>query len=499
MARYGDDVLSCFANADAGYVVTNPPKWLAIARWKPRICLGRPGDRRVLAVDVVPSGAIPTALYQGEVVVLQRKHKNLRVVVCVLEEGIERHPEIEEFCRKLGIGLKVFLPGFGMETKVRTDLDPYTSESPIPIEEGWFPARIVERARGLKRLAFASTIDQFVAGCPAVASDDTATLRLVCSTIDALLQQHRTFSTNIGQYMRLAHFESLLKLTSPEATEHVFYSFRVFLAGCPIIDQFYQVFRMAHERFQIGRAAPSVEYAWLLSAVFHDVGRPKEGATRLMDEELGDPDIEVVIRGKDTRWLRDEYRRARDALGSLAAFVAAGAHENGWDAGAIADQDAREMTIAWTRLYDSLESHAIIGSLDFLAHVFQSAAAVNERTNRPFVLSHAVPAALAILLHDWRIWKNARSWKIFPINVAATPLAALLIYLDTWDDYKRKGPNSLIYVRDYVVDDSGARVTVEWADSAALEKEKIKYEAFKTALLPGPFSLTIDAHMAEAE
>ena len=60
-------------------------------------------------------------------------------------------------------------------------------------------------------------------------------------------------------------------------------------------------------------------------------------------------------------------------------------------------------------------------------------------------------------------------------------MAALLIYLDTWDDYRRKGPEPLIFVRNYVVDTRGASVTVEWADSQ-LGKEKLKYRKFKSAM-----------------
>ncbi len=138
------------------------------------------------------------------------------------------------------------------------------------------------------------------------------------------------------------------------------------------------------------------------------------------------------------------------------------------------------MATAWTKLYADLRSHAVIGSLDFLAEVFRTATAADESANRPFVVTHAVPAALAILLHDWRIWEDAKTWGLFPINFPAMPMTALLIYLDTWDDYRRRGRKPTIFVRDYTVDAQGATVTVEWADSESLGREQLKYRAFKS-------------------
>lgn len=233
----------------------------------------------------------------------------------------------------------------------------------------------------------------------------------------------------------------------------------------------------------------------------------------LLDEQLQDEDEVVTVQVKDSHWLRPEVQSARWSLASLATFVARCPQRGNWDSGTIPDQDADDLEFALTRLYsgvsrshDSFEStdlvlrsHAVVGAMDFLSALFRTAKAANETVNRPFVVTHAVPAALAILLHDWRIWGDAKTWELFPINFTATPLTALLIYLDTWDDYKRKGTGPTIYVRDYVIDSQGASVTVEWADSKSLDKEKLKYRKFKSALCEKPFNLKISASMARNE
>ncbi len=499
MTTLGREVLRHLRAGGPTLVEVAPPSWLATARWRPEILVGEQPGTRLLAVDVIPSAGIPWTIYREEVSRLLQAHRDLRVVVCVLEDGFARHPGIERECSQLRIGLKVLLPGLGIETIVKTDLDPSVTAATLPKEEGWFPSAILAAASGLQRVCFAQQIDRFIQDLNATGHDEHAVFDLVRGTIDALLGRHPTVGPNIQQFMRLSHFETLLRLASPGSSEHVFHSFRVFLAGCPIINQFYDVFRFAHERFCLRAAEDlSVEYAWLLASIFHDIGRPKEGVGQLVDDELQDEDLEVTIRGKETRWLRPEWRCARSALASLGAFVGRLPASGNWDGGIVPDARGEDLAAVWTKLYDDLRSHAVIGSMDFLAELFRTAAAADETANRPFVVTHAVPAALAILLHDWRIRQDAKRWGLFPINSSAMPMAALLIYLDTWDDYRRKGPEPLIFVRDYTVNARGASVTVEWADSESLEKEKVKYRAFKSALRAKPFQLKITARMARS-
>lgn len=511
MTQLGVEILKHLRATTPQLAEAASPRWLSKARWKPEIVLRVPGDSRLLAVDVIASASVSRIIYREAVAPLLKEYQNLRVDVCVLEEGFCQHPDVELFCKEMGIGLKVLLPGLGLQTVVRTDFDPEILAGRLPTEDGWIPSAILKAALGMNHFQFASEIDRFIADLATAGSDQAAAFDLVKRTIDTLLAHHPTFAPHIKQFMRLSHFETLLRFTSPNSTEHVFHSFRVFLAGCPIINQFYDVFQSSHERFCLGPLNNlSVEYTWLLASVFHDIGRPKEGVVQLVEDELQDEDFEVKVIVKDTHWLRPECRASRDVLASLAAFVATLPSTGTWDAGAVPNAQAADLAAALTALYggvmrsgDSTEavelvlrSHAVIGSLDFLAEVFRTAAAANEAANRSFVVTHAVPAALAILLHDWRIWEDARAWKLFPINSSAMPMAALLIYLDTWDDYRRRGSDPLVFVRDYAVDARGARVTIEWGDSRAFEREKVKYEAFKSALRSKGLPLKIIPRMA---
>jgi hypothetical protein len=289
--------------------------------------------------------------------------------------------------------------------------------------------------------------------------------------------------------MRLANFERLLTKLGGDTSDHVFHSFRVFLAGCPIVSRFYDQIQRAHRRLAI---CPDrnlrVEYSWLIASLFHDIGRVREGMSELV-EQVGGDEFNVV-RGSPDRWKRDDYQQARRILGSLGAHVAARGNAS-WDGGACEDRRGIELSGAWIELYNSYKIHGVIGAFDLLADVFNRMPAASERRYRPFTVSHVAPAALAVLLHDYRTWEPAKDWGLFPVSMDRNPLASLLIYLDTWDDFKRRPGSPPIAILNYVVDDTGATVLVEWPSAEALEKELHKYRNFSQALTGGPPLLKI--------
>jgi len=476
-----------------------PPSWLKRSRWKPTFCMSLSNDTRVIAIDLIPSANIPRLIYREEVRSLKGKHGRLRVIVCVLDDRLGDFPGTRAFCEEIGCGLQAFIPEVGLQTIVTTDLD-RTDEIQATIEPGWFPKHILDSAANLTNLSFHQTINEFCQKVVPLADDEEAVTTLVYGTVDRLLQHYPACHANVGGFMKLAHFESMLRQAVPNATEHVLHSFRVFLAGCPVISRFYTGIEDAHARFCLGNKKKlSVEYCWLLTAVFHDIGRPQEGARRMLEVELDDEDIDISIVGKETRWVKEKYNHARRILASLAVFAACSpVGDSEWDAGAVPDEQENALAAEWTNLYDQMSSHAVISAFDMLASIVEQARAVDERKNRPFVVTHATPAALAILLHDWRIWDNAKKWKLLPVDSNVIPMAALLIFIDTWDDFKRKGILSPISIESFTVNDKGVSVTVRWLKAEEYEKEKIKYAAFRKALRNKRFDMDINVKVANA-
>lgn len=390
-------------------------------------------------------------------------------------------------------------PNLGLIIIVETDLDPQEQKT-IQEENGFFPIAILDRAVSLNKLMFRELIDEFTEKIKVVQKSERKIIEktrdLVITTINKLLSKHPSFKGNIGQFMQLDHFEKLLQLASPASSEHIFHSFRVFLAGCPIIHANYDHFVKAHNLYSVSCREVRVEYAWLLTSIFHDIGYSKEKAVALIKDELQDDDIDIQISGKDSRWSKPGYRDALRILSSLAAFLGSNIQST-WAGGGIHDQEGETLEADWIRIYDQLSSHAVISALDFLKEICDKAKAADYRKHLPFVLAHSVPAALAILLHDWRIQEDAKRWKLFPVSVEKFPIAALLIYLDTWDDYKRKEPYADIFIKEYKIDEKGAEVYIEWGDSIQFENEKKKYASFKKSLREKTFEMEISARMAE--
>jgi hypothetical protein len=335
---------------------------------------------------------------------------------------------------------------------------------------------------------------------PQCHNDEYATHELVKATIDKLLTTYPQGHADIANFIKLLNFEKLLRGKVPASSEHVLHSFRVFLAGCSIITRYYVVFRQAYTRLSLGGMKQfSLEYMWLLTAIFHDIGRVKEGLGQYLEATF-DPLTNFGPTGKDTRWLIPEYKDARRALCSLGAFISNTPSHNGkWDGGVVSGSERTEFGKDWPALYDSYKSHAVISAFDLLAEVFEKASAIEEIDNRLFVVAHAVPAALAIFLHDWRIWEQATTWKLHPIDMAALPLAAVLVYLDTWDDYKRKGTEPTIFIEDYsVTPRRGAGVVIKWASDELYEREKgeLKYRKLMTSLVNQLCGLNISSSVA---
>ena len=498
MNQLAQEVLKFIRMDYPGMRCVSPPRWLRQSSWRSGICLKRDRDRRTLVVDILPSGTIPHALYREQVLPLLAKHRELRIVICAYEQEPEKTGSIERFCLTHAIGLKTIIPHFGLQTVVPTDLDP-AKKGPIPAEGGWFPREILLSARGLSRLSYASVLDEFIAEVQLHPDDETKTLALITGTIQNLLDQYPKCHADIANFLKLLNFEKLLRGYAPQSSEHIFHSFRVFLAGCCIIDRFYDVFREAYERLCLNVPEQfSLEYCWLLTAIFHDIGRQKEGLGQLLQLTSEDPYTDFAPSGRNTRWLEGHYERARQALTSLGVFIAATpGHRGTWDGGLVPDKRCVEHGKAWTNLYDSYKSHAVVSAFDMLAEVFDKASAVEEIENRPFVVAHAVPAALAIFLHDWRVWTQAEQWQLYPIDMAALPLAAILVYLDTWDDYKRKDGDPMIHIDRYRANQTGAAVNVKWASDAQFEREKarIKYDKLKEAIKNRVCSLRVKGYV----
>ena len=400
---------------------------------------------------------------------------------------------MQKQCKQFNLGLLIFLPGLELITVVETIIDEPKIIHDLPEELGFFPEALLSKLDNIDDLIFKDIISIFLSNIRTIQKSDSdiesKSRELVLDTVNTLLSSHPSFKNQMGRFMRLENFEKLLRIAEPDSSDHIFHSFRVFLAGCPIINKFIKYFKDAHKYYTIGRKV-KIEYSWLLTAIFHDIGRPKEKIPSFTEEQYNDEYVSIKIVGKEDRWKNQDYQKTISLLDSFAQAI--GSDEQiEWDGGSITDDNSKEFQVDLIALYDSFKSHAIISAIDFLYDICKKAKAADERKYRPFVLSHAVPAALAILLHDWRIHDQAKKWKLFPISIKRFPLAALLAFIDTWDDYKRHNSDMNMCIKKFDISDNTVNIEVVWGDSSLYEKEVTKYKAFKKYYRDKVFNMKI--------
>lgn len=138
----------------------------------------------------------------------------------------------------------------------------------------------------------------------------------------------------------------------------------------------------------------------------------------------------------------------------------------------------------------AIGSHGVISCFDYASDVLEKLAALRSQT-KTFPLYHVFPAVLAVAFHDHRIWPQLRELGIFPINMRNFPLPALLIYIDTWDDYKRAN-NRAMSIDEIAFDSDRVTVQITWSDTKVYRNEKIKYDSFNENVIFDDISLEIE-------
>jgi hypothetical protein len=450
-------------------------------------------------LDVILSGYLPKAIYRHHVTPLLKAHPELDVLIAIPEEVYDDKLQISEFCQAQGLRLSLYIPGIGLKPLVQHK----KVGKPAPLckdktEPGFCPQAILGHIDGLKTILFRTHLVKFKRQYDKCLNDPSAVLKLVRRTIEDLLNSHPAFEGTSSKIIRLLFFEELLRLRDPSTSEHVLHSFRVFIAGCIIIDRHYEVFQTAHSKFAVGASAGfHVEFTWLLTALLHDIGYVRESFGERGKKILDDDDTAITLSVLPSKWTKKHYILAKQTLSSLICYIARNKLKTGWDGGTFEDSESIALSEELIQLYSNGKSHAVISAIESLARIIENGQAAKYSEHRPFILTHSVPAAVCILLHDWRLWNAAKAWRIFPVSLAIFPMAGLLIYIDTWDDFKRHGNESPIQIPRFEVNAPGCSVSIQWYRSDDLDKESVKYSAFYTAITDKVIDLDITVTCAQ--
>ena len=468
------------------YKKNGEPKY----EWWPKYVFSDPTTKLTIAVDIIYNQQISKKIYEIEVTRALKQNPTLRL--CLFSSLDYAYDGLKKYCKINKFGLKVYTLN-----SINTIL-PFESEKIERVtrrkskKEGWFPQIILSEAKKIKRIKYKKNIIDLVKKIERYHSKEKQ-LDFSRKAIDKMLKTSPNYIGNNIPFMRLSNFENLLNYSDIKCKDHVFHSIRVFLTGCIIIDKFYDKFSKYHKEI-LGTDKISIEYIWLLASLFHDVGRIKQEGHKifLSDPEKENPEIaEGIEEEMAKRWKEEEYKISLANVIELIKLSCKRKDQRDLPFTGYALGGKIDLGIAniFMESYNKRKSHGTISCFELSADILKKMEA-SKFKNKTFLLYHLFPAVLAIALHDWKVWEELSEAKVFPINIKNFPLAALLIYIDTWDDYKRDGTEK-VRVDNLIMNNNQVTVFLTWHKTSEYLDEKLKYDSFERNVLFGDLKLKI--------
>ena len=460
-------------------------------RWKPKYIFFDPITKLYIAVDVIFSQQISNKIYETEVTKVLRQNPGLRV--CLFSSLDYEYDQLKSFCKKYNFGLKIY-----DAVSVSTIL-PFESEKIESVirkkakKEGWFPQIILSEAKKVKKIKYKNVIIELINKIEKHRSKEQQ-LVFIKEAIDKMLKSSPDYIGSNIPFMRLSNFEDLFNFSDIRCKDHVFHSVRVFLIGCIIIDKFYDKLRGYYKEI-LGTDRISIEYMWLLTSLFHDIGRVKQDAYRIYLTKPGEDNLELKEKLSEELSKRWQDETFKNSMGNIIELIKQSCKRNskrdkpfvGYALGGPTDEKIARLL---RESYNNLKSHGVISCFDLSSDLLgkMKAAKLNNKT---FLLYHIFPAVLSIAFHDWKIWKDLTELKVFPINIKNFPMASLLIFIDTWDDYKRDGEEK-ISIDKLVMDNNQVIVYLTWHKNKDYLDEKLKYDSFERNVIFSDLKLKIE-------
>lgn len=422
-----------------------PPSYLAASRypelkevkWRP-IYLYRAGGR-LLGVDVFYGDRVPALCIEN--MRLARERLQDLDVAFLVPEGQDFNV-IREACHENEVDIIAKMGGAFVRLSYQV-LGTYDATGDKV--QTRIPAWLLTPIRQLRRLedGFRKVLCAFAEGYANPQHDDgDGEEQQLSAVFLSLMGTDSRFAARYEPLSTLRWFERQFQQVGWR--DHFFHSFINFLLGCVVIDQAYDVFTQSVNECFPGSPDLSIEYAWLLTALFHDVGYPTERRRAIGiygDEDLtrpGETEPAVLIQERRTHW-KDGlgFECARSQLVSLYEHLSQPQITNDWSADPFMRKGDHPLVTAMRSSYVSEGSHGVASALGMLAQI-QSLASDAPDPARQFLCKHIYLAGLSILFHDWKFRKACRDSGIGRIGSRRFPLAVLLMVLDSVQDDRRE-------------------------------------------------------------
>lgn len=211
---------------------------------------------------------------------------------------------------------------------------------------------------------------------------------------------------------RSMHLSLVAPYFEESIREQFIHSFQVFLLGTVIVDNFFKNFQRWYSKYLCRSPKTCLESSWLLTTIFHDHAKNIDALKKILEIEMGSySDIisdEPVYISK---------------ISSAFAHLASKKPLEQWPSKTTNDSFARILSD-----YSSRWNHGVKGSTVMLRHINNAIRRISPRD---------IAAALGIAVHDKELHDCLLRGNFFPLDIQLFPIACLLIYCDTIEEWGR--------------------------------------------------------------
>jgi len=260
------------------------------------------------------------------------------------------------------------------------------------------------------------------------------------------------------------------------------------LLGCLVMDGCPGSFEGFLAEAFPGTSGMSIEYVWLLVALYHDVGYLAQRGEEVMAMRFGAAAAVNLLTGereaalaeheialRDRMW--QQYALYRRTLTSLYDHLTQPTITSDWAPDTLSPPRKHPLDEALRQSFASQESHGAASAFRLLADVSEYVGKADS-PDRPFLQKHAYLAALSVPFHDWHVRREMVKQGIYAVRTSRFPFAALLMFIDTLQDDRREpvavGPENSDLLEGLVVEDDtvSAVIDVGRLDPERLEKKR---------------------------
>lgn len=289
-----------------------------------------------------------------------------------------------------------------------------------------------------------------------------------------------------GAYTPLELLERLERV-APRGRDHFFHAFHNLLLGCIVLDDLYDRVSEYVAEWRLEEPEFSIEYVWLLTALFHDVGYVLQRWPEMIystDRLSG----EAIATVNSEFWQR-ECEMARSSLTGLYVHLTEPVIRAGWSVDPFS-QAPHPFDDAMFESLVTAGGHGVGSCMRLLLDLQGIAGRKTDRAARRFLAKHIYLAGLSMMFHDATFRQALVRAEITSLSSRRFPLATLLMYIDSIQDDRREFelPEANVDILEDILvegDTVVARINLERAARHMEEDELTEYVTRKRAEAQG--------------